>query len=95
MDQAKFFVRLEDKVILSDLLFFVYNGFLNQPKNAVVETCVAFYSEETIWNEKTRFFDAVGKKANPRRSNDRKNNKSLPHHMVIGIRALLALKWLE
>ena len=25
---------------------------------------------------------------------DSKRNKSLPHHMVIGTRALLALKWL-
>ena len=73
MDSESAFVQSKDKVILSDLLFYVYNGFLNHPKSVVVETCAAFYDEDAIWKEKTRFYDAIGKKATPRRSSDRKN----------------------
>ena len=73
MSNENIFVKSEDKVILSDFLFTVYNGFMNHPKNVVVETCVNFYDEETIWGEKIRFFEAVGKKANARRSGDRKS----------------------
>ena len=34
-------------------------------------TIVNFYDEDTIWSEKTKFFEAVGKKAISRRANDR------------------------
>ena len=71
MNDEELYVRSKHKVILSDLLFFIYNKFLNTPKNVIVETCVSFYDEQTIWNEKVKFFAAIGKKANPRRTNDK------------------------
>ena len=62
MSNENIFVKSEDKVILSDFLFTVYNGFMNHPKNVIVETCVNFYDEETIWNEKIRFSKLSAKK---------------------------------
>ena len=52
-----------------DILFYIYNAFHHTPKDTIISTCLNFYDEESIWNEKLRFFDAVGKKAASRRSN--------------------------
>ena len=71
MENEGIFVNSKDKVLLSDMLFYIYNGFLNQPRNIIIESCVKFYDENTIWEEKNRFFEAIGKKAIQRRSNDR------------------------
>ena len=70
------FVRSKDKVIISDLLFSVYNGFLNQPRTAVIELNAQFYDESTIWSEKLRFFDSIGKKANQRRQTEKSDAKT-------------------
>ena len=51
----------------SDLLFSIYNGFLTQTKNRVIEANSNFYDEPTIWTEKLRFFESIGKAAKPRR----------------------------
>ena len=36
-------------------------------KNRVVEANSAFYDEPTVWAEKLRFFESIGKAAKPRR----------------------------
>ena len=67
MNNGKVFVCSKDKVLLSDLLFSIYNGFLTQTKNRVIEANSNFYDEPTIWTEKLRFFESIGKAAKPRR----------------------------
>ena len=73
MSPDNVYVRSKDKVILSDLLFYVFNEFHNTPKNVIIETCVNFYDEHTIWNEKVKFFESIHGRATNRRSADRKN----------------------
>ena len=50
-------------------------GFLNQPKNVVIEANANFYDEPTIWKEKLRFYDSIGKKANQRRQTEKSDPK--------------------
>ena len=68
------YVSSRDKVILSDLLFYVYNAFHSTPKQVIIDACVNFYDEDSIWYEKSRLFDAVGKKATLRRTNAKNKN---------------------
>ena len=75
MNNGNIFVRSRDKVIVSDLLFSVYNVFLSQPKNIVIDTNAKFYDEPTIWKEKMRLFEAIGKKAQPRRQTEKLDAK--------------------
>ena len=76
MEGEKIFVQTHDKVIISDLLFSVYNGFTNLPRQMVVETNSKFYDESTIWNEKVRLFEAIGKKVNQRRQTEKSDPKT-------------------
>ena len=74
MSNGTTFVSSRDKVILSDLLFYVYNAFHTTPKQIIIDSCVNFYDEDAIWNEKSRLFDAIGKKATLRRTNAKHKN---------------------
>ena len=75
MPNENLFVRSKDKVIISDLLFSIYNGFSSQTKNAVIEANAKFYDEPTIWEEKLRFFEAIGKVAKSRRQTEKSDSK--------------------
>ena len=75
MNNGNLFIRSKDNVIISDLLFSIYNGFLSQAKNIVIETNAKFYTVTEIWNEKTRFFEAVGKTAKSRRQTEKSDSK--------------------
>lgn len=67
----------ERKVIVSDLLYFLYNKFNRDPRDNVISTCLKFapYSELVIFDEKTKFFSAIGGKCIDRRTD--KKSKDL------------------
>ena len=66
------FVSDQDKVILSDVLFYLQNKMHTTSFDDIAKTCDMFYDDEYILNEKQRFFDAIGKKPVGRRTSDKK-----------------------
>ena len=55
------FVTEDEKILLSDLLFFMQNKLNSISNDDIVRICDEFYDDELIASEKERFFDAIGK----------------------------------
>ena len=66
------FVRAQDKVVMSELLFFMWNKMHTHDANHIVRICDAFYDEKSILEEKTKFSLAIKKKLSSRRPPDKK-----------------------
>ena len=58
----KLSVSADDKIIISDMLFFIQNQMHSLPNDESVSFCCYFYTDECIWHEKEHFFTAVGKR---------------------------------
>ena len=56
------FVHEKEKIMISDLIFFVQNKLETLAHDDIVDICEKFYTDEAVKNEKERFFMAVGKK---------------------------------
>ena len=71
-DEPKLFVSSFDNVVLSDLLFYITNRINTHPVENIIQICDKFYDEKTVFQEKTTFFNALGKKFSVRRTSDKK-----------------------
>ena len=71
-DKSSPFVDLEENVVLSDLLFFVANRINTHPIDSIISVCDKFYDEKTVSEERVKFYGCFGKKASPKRSDDKK-----------------------
>ena len=56
------FVTEKQKILISDLLFYVQNKLHTISNDDIVRICANFYDENHIWEQKERFFLAIGKK---------------------------------
>jgi hypothetical protein len=62
------FVKEDDKVILSDLLYFIYNKTKSTPVKDVMTACLEFYNDDDyVFEEKQKLCDATGEKCIQRR----------------------------
>ena len=52
MADSEPFVSADDKVVLSDLLFFMWNEIHTHDTNHIIKHCDAFYDEKTVLEEK-------------------------------------------
>ena len=68
----KVFVVAEDKVVQSDLLFYIANRMHSTPRDDIIRTCSVFYDEKTVWTEKIKFYASISQRANARRGDDKK-----------------------
>ena len=67
------YISAEQKIIPSDLLFYLQNKVHSSSHDDIVKVCATFYDDEYVWTEKEKFFLAIGKKAIKRRTSDKKN----------------------
>ena len=65
--QNNLYVKEDDKVLVSELLFYMQNKLNCFAHDDIVKICSNTYTEETVKKEKQRFFLAIGKKVNPGR----------------------------
>ena len=71
--QENLYVTVEKKILVSDLLFFLQNRLDCMSRDDIIRLCDTFYaSEDYIWNEKVKFFKAIGKKPLKCRTTDKK-----------------------
>ena len=66
------FVTTQDKVVISDLLFFIMNKYHTHPVESIIGVCDSFYDDKTVAEEKSKFFSAISEKCPARRNNDKK-----------------------
>ena len=62
MDE-QLYVKECDKILISDMLFYMQNKLQSIANDDIVKICGDFYTEDCIRNEKVRFFLAIGKKS--------------------------------
>ena len=65
-------MKEKDRILVSDLLFYLQNKLQSIPNDDIVKICDNFYKDDYVWNEKERFFLASGKKNITRRTADKK-----------------------
>lgn len=67
------FVGKEEKVIISDLLYYLFHKFNREPQENVISACLNFapYTETAIFDEKQKFFLAIDKNCIARRADKR------------------------
>ena len=70
-------IRENDRVFISEMLFFVKNKLATTPKNVIIENCVKFYSVEEISTEKDKFENAYNVRLSRRHGNDDYGSKTL------------------
>ena len=66
------YITAEQKIVLSDLLFYMQNKLQSTAHDDIVKTCAEFYDDAYIWEEKEKFFLAIGKKPIKSRTADKK-----------------------
>ena len=71
------FVTENDKVIVSELLFYIQNRIKSIAKDVLVTICAKSFSPEVIKSEKGKFFDAVNVRATERRKGPEQVLKNL------------------
>ena len=69
---SQLYVNATQRIILSDLLFFMQNKVHQIANDDIVQICANFYDEDYIWEEKIKFFEAIGQRPIKSRSNDKK-----------------------
>ena len=68
----KLYITVDQKIIPSDLLFYLQNKVHSTAHDDIVKICANFYNDEYVWEEKEKFFLAIGKKPIKRRTSDKK-----------------------
>ena len=63
-------VREDERVFISEMLFFVQNKLSSTPKNIIIESCVKFYSVDEISKEKDKFEKAFCVRLSKRYNNE-------------------------
>ena len=72
MSDSSLFVDSSERVIISDLLYFISNKFRNSTVKDIVTSCHSFYADDDyVFNEKKKLCDATGEICTARR-NDKK-----------------------
>lgn len=67
------FIQQRDKVILSDMLYFIYNKLQTTPHDNVISICDNFYNDaDEVFMDKQKLFTAMNEKCIARRGSDRK-----------------------
>ena len=66
------YITADQKIIPSDLLFYMQNKVHSCSQDDIVKSCTNFYNDEYVWEEKEKFFLAIGKKPIKRRTSDKK-----------------------
>ena len=73
MGDKQLFVESSDSVIISDLLYFIWNKLQSSPATTVVTICHQFYTdEEYVFDEKQKLFNAINEHCNARRTEDKR-----------------------
>ena len=70
-------IRENDRVFISEMLFYIRNKLATTPKNIIIENCVRFYSVEEISSEKEKFENAFNVRLSRRHNNDDYGSKTL------------------
>ena len=67
------YIKEDDRIIISDLLFYMQNKLQSIPHDDIVQNCDKFYhNEEYVWQQKAIFFSAIAKPYRKSRINDKK-----------------------
>ena len=63
------YVNKSQKVIISDLLFYIWNRLKSDPKDDIVDACVSFYAnkDDYVRQEKEKFFASISETCTQRR----------------------------
>ena len=63
------YVNKSQKVIISDLLFYIQNLLKSDPKDDIVDACVSFYAnkDDYVRQEKEKFFASISETCTQRR----------------------------
>ena len=69
---TQLYVSEDQKILISDLLFFLQNKLQSIPNDDIVKLCNNFYNDDYVWQEKERFYLAIGMKPIKSRSLDKK-----------------------
>ena len=72
MEKNQLYVTACKKIIISDLLFYLQNKVHQIANDDIVKICANIYDEAYVWEEKTKFFEAIGQRPIKSRSNDKK-----------------------
>ena len=76
-DKKMTLIRENDRVFVSEMLFYIKNKLATTPKNVIIDACVKFYSVEEISNEKEKFENALNVRLSRRHGNDDYGSKTL------------------
>ena len=73
MAVKKDFVAEADCVLISDLLYFIWNKLKSTPVKTVISICHQFYvNDDYVLGEKKRLYEAIGETPTARRTNDKR-----------------------
>ena len=66
MADNSMYVNKSQKVIISDLLFYIWNRLMSDPKDDIVDACVSFYAnkDDYVRQEKEKFFASISETSN-------------------------------
>ena len=69
MADNSMYVNKSQKVIISDLLFYIWNRLKSDPKDDIVHACVSFYAnkDDYVRQEKEKFFASISETCTQRR----------------------------
>ena len=62
-DGNHLYITTDQKILASDLLFYMQNKLHVIAHDDIVSICDNFYGEEYVWQEKVKFFSAIGRKS--------------------------------
>ena len=73
------YVNKSQKVIISDLLFYIWNLLKSDPKNDIVDACVSFYAnkDDYVRQEKEKFFTSISETCTQRRGEKEETRKDI------------------
>ena len=75
MDNTTLYIAVADKVIASDLLYYISNKIHSTPVKDVVATCLKFYTDnEFVFGEKKKLCDATNEPCPGRRNENKRQN---------------------
>ena len=75
MDDSTHYVTVADKVIASDLLYYISNKVHNTPIATIVTTCHNFYTDnDYVFNQKKQLCDATNEICHARRNDNKRLN---------------------
>ena len=98
MSDSAHYVAVADKVIASDLLYYISNKVHNTPIATIVTTCHNFYTDnDYVFNQKKQLCDATNEICHARRNDNNLNNNNPwseqqehnPNNRLPSVRAVL------